>query len=236
VLSAQLLATQGYAVIYPSLPIQPGAESDIPAALAEHAVAAVDALAGEGVVDPARIGLIGHSFGGHSVASILAKRSDRFRAGVARAGMYDPVHGYGVQSFLEGVRLDGREQALSIPQTEAGQLQLNQPPWKALEPYVRNSPFFQVESINAPLLMLHGDLDRSIVDIAGADRMYSALVRAGKTTALVRYWGEGHLSASQASIRDEWARITAWFAHYLLAPAQASANATSTSPSPTVAR
>lgn len=216
VLSAQLLAAQGYAVVYPSLPVEPGTTSDIPAAFAEHAAAAVDSLAAEGVVDPARVGLIGHSFGGYTVASILTKRSDRFKAGVALAGMYDPVHGYGVRSFIDGARLDGREQALSIPYMEASQLQLEAPPWKALDAYARNSPFLQVESINAPLLMLHGDLDRSNVDIAGADRMHSALLRAGKTTALVRYWGEGHVAAARESIRDQWARITAWFGHYLL--------------------
>src|SRR5690606_17276591 len=52
--SGQLLAAQGYAVIYPSTPLEAGATSDTMATLAQHAIAAVDALAGKGVVDPKR--------------------------------------------------------------------------------------------------------------------------------------------------------------------------------------
>lgn len=66
--------------------------------------------------------------------------------------------------------------------------------------------------------MLHGDLDMGLTSLAGAERMYAALVRAGKQPVLVRYWGEGHVAQSAASIRDQWMRMTAWFDAYLRAP------------------
>ncbi len=213
--SGQLLAAEGYAVIYPSLPIKAGADSDIMQALADHAVAAVDALVAEGVVDTNRVGILGHSFGGYSTAAILAKRSDRFKAAVAHAGSYDELANYGSRAFLEGASEDGREEALTIRSIEAGQIRLKQPPWQALDAYVRNSPFFHVEKIDTPMLILHGDLDRQVVSYTGAERMYSALVRAGKKPTLVRYWGEGHIAASEGAIRDQWSRVKTWFGHYL---------------------
>jgi dipeptidyl aminopeptidase/acylaminoacyl peptidase len=213
--SGQLLAGEGYAVIYPSLPIRAGADSDVMQALADHAVAAVDALAAEGVVDANRVGIMGHSFGGYSTAAILARRSDRFKAAVAHAGSFDEIASYGARAFLEGASEDGREEPLTIRFAEAGQIRLKQPPWQALDAYVRNSPFFHVEKIDTPLLMLHGDVDRQGVWYTGAERMYSALVRAGKKPTLVRYWGEGHVAASEAAIRDQWSRVKKWFGHYL---------------------
>jgi dipeptidyl aminopeptidase/acylaminoacyl peptidase len=62
--------------------------------------------------------------------------------------------------------------------------------------------------------------------LSGAMRMYNAMVRAGKTTALVHYWGQGHVAQSASAIRDQWSRITAWFYHYLKADVQATASPT----------
>src|SRR3569833_356498 len=98
---------------------------------------------------------------------------------------------------------------------EDGQIELGQPFWKAPDAYRYNSPIFAVENIDAPLLLLHGDLDMGITGLPGAERMYNALLRAGKTTTLVRYWGQGHVAQSAPAIRDQWSRIETWFDHYL---------------------
>lgn len=212
--SGQLLASEGYVVIYPSLPIGPGATTDVMATLAEHTVAAVDALAARGVVDPGRVGVMGVSFGGYSTAAILAKRSDRFAAGIAMAGIYDWIDAYGALSQAQILTPDGRDQ---FPEevVEQGQIRLGRPFWKNLEAYTRNSPIFHVEQIDSPLMMLQGDLDSAGTSLTGALRMYNALVRAGKKPVLVRYWGEGHHAGSEWAIRDQWSRITTWFDAYL---------------------
>lgn len=215
--SGQLLAAHGYAVIYPSTPLEPGATSDAMATLAQHVIAAVDALAGKGVVDPKRVGVLGQSFGGYSTAAILAARSDRFAAGIAMAGVYGWIHSYGMPSQAQLLTPDGRDQSLEIKVVEAGQIQLQKPFWEDPEPYIRNSPIFHVEKIDAPLLMLQGDLDFGVTGLAGAMRMYNALIRAGKKPALVRYWGEGHVFHSEWAIRDQWSRILTWFDAYLTA-------------------
>ena len=45
--------------------------------------------------------------------------------------------------------------------------------------------------------------------------MFSGLYRLGKTARFVRYWGEGHVPASPANIRDMWNRIYEWLDKYL---------------------
>jgi dipeptidyl aminopeptidase/acylaminoacyl peptidase len=212
VFSGQLLAAQGYAVIYPSLPLAPGAAIDLKQALADESVAAVDALAAEGLVDPRRVGVMGQSFGGFSTAAILAARSDRFRAGVALAGIYDWAYAYGNMTPEHWLADDGRT-AFGFP--AKGQAGLEVPFWRDAAAYSRTSPIYSVDRMDAPLMILHGDLDDAFFDAA---RMYNALARAGKQPVLVRYWGEGHLALSEAAMRDQWDRIKGWFAAYLGAP------------------
>lgn len=77
-LNGALLVAAGYAVLYPDLP-----PVDAPAEnLAGRILAVADAAAGEGLVDPDRIGLWGHSFGAWAVV-LSATQSPRFRAVVA---------------------------------------------------------------------------------------------------------------------------------------------------------
>jgi dipeptidyl aminopeptidase/acylaminoacyl peptidase len=215
IFSGQLLAQQGYAVIYPSTPLGAGADTNLMATLADECIAAVDALAAKGTVDPAHVGVTGQSFGGFSTAAILSQRSDRFQAGVAMAGVYDWIHGYGLRSteamFNDDDDMDSRETSM----IESGQSRLAKPFWETPDAYMRNSPIFHVDKMDSPLLLLHGDMDLAVTGLTGAERLYNALQRAGKHPTLVHYWGEGHVAQSDWAMRDQWMRITRWFAYYL---------------------
>jgi len=82
------------------------------------------------------------------------------------------------------------------------------------EAYLRNSPFFHVDTINAPLLIIQGDLDGSSTSLAGATRFYQALVKAGKKPAFLRFWGESHIPVlPPRNATMEW--VTRWLNHYL---------------------
>lgn len=211
----QLMAAQGYAVVYPSTPLGQGSNSNLMTTLAGEVVAAIDALAAQGTIDPNRVGLKGQSFGGFSTAAILSARSDRFRAGVAMAGIYDFIGGYGVRRLETMLDDDSNMIASEIMMVESGQSQLGAPFWEATDAYIRNSPIFHVDKLDAPLLLLHGDLDMGVTGLSGAERMYNALLRAGKTATLVHYWGEGHVANDAWAIRDQFERMTAWFAYYV---------------------
>jgi dipeptidyl aminopeptidase/acylaminoacyl peptidase len=164
---------------------------------------------------------MGQSFGGFSTAAVLARRSDRFRAGIAMAGIYDWMFAYGMVSIDHMLSDSGDIYNPEIKMIEHGQIQLQRPFWEAADAYRRNSPIFDIQNIRSPLLFLHGDLDMATTGLSGAMRMYNAMVRAGKTTALVHYWGQGHVAQSASAIRDQWSRITTWFDHYLKAGTQA---------------
>jgi len=122
---------------------------------------------------------------------------------------------YGGMVFGHMLSDDGDIYNPEIKMIENGQIQLQQPFWEASYAYRRNSPIFDVEKIDSPLLFLHGDLDLAVTGLPGAMRMYNAMVRAGKTAARVHYWGQSHVAESASAIRDQWSRITAWFGHYL---------------------
>lgn len=214
-ISGQLMAAEGYVVIYASYPLKLGKESNLMADLATQAVSAVDQLAAEQIVDPKRVAIMGHSFGGYSTAAVLTQKSDRFRAGIASAGIYNPISIYGSLSLYDLLHPDGRLSNGSINGVETGQLGLIDPPWVDPESYIRNSPFFHAEKIDTPLLILQGDLDGPVTSLEGAAQFYEALIRAGKHPTFVHYWAESHVLVSAATMRNRWEMVSTWLAHYL---------------------
>ena len=209
--NAELLAGHGYAVLVPSLP--PARRGEPAAGLAQQILGVVDAVAARGLADTSRLGLWGHSFGGYA-AGVVATQTDRFRAIVASAGLFDLVSLRG--TFAPSRRV-APEDGLSINAmtgwVELGQARLGTTPWADPQTYVRNSPIFAANRIRTPLLLLQGDKD--VAPLAQAEEMFSSLYRQNKDAVLVTYWGEGHVVTSPANVRDLYARIFAWFDEHL---------------------
>jgi len=216
VYSAQLMAAQGYAVLFVSTPTS-GDPATVMAELADETIAGIDAAASERLIDPTRVGLIGHSFGGYGVAAVLSQRSDRFRAGVAMDGEFDFAYAWGSKMISRTLSSEAPDNfnMETIGFVENGQPALHAPVWAALDAYVRSSPFYSAKSIDAPLLITAGDINLGTTSLAQSERMYAALRREGKSPVLVRYWGEGHVQEGEGAMRDQWARISGWFGHYL---------------------
>lgn len=206
-------------MIYPSTPLGDAAHTDVAKTLTDEALAAVDAASAAGWVDPARVGIIGHSFGAFSVAAVLTQRSDRFRAGIAMSGPYDFSAGWGARA-QEDLFTDTDSYAFlgeTLGYVENGQIGLGGPPWADQAAYVRASPFFSASAITTPLLLTAGDLDLGSTSLQQSERLYAALLRAGRPAVLVRYWGEGHVQSDPLAVRDQWTRFRLWFARYLMA-------------------
>jgi len=103
--------------------------------------------------------------------------------------------------------------------------------------YLNNSPVFLARQIEAPVMLVHSDMDAS--SMSQFDEMYGALLRAGKDARYVRYWGEGHGPQSPANIHDLWTRFDAFLAETGVAPtaeerARLADNAPSTPPTAAV--
>jgi dipeptidyl aminopeptidase/acylaminoacyl peptidase len=205
----QLLATRGFAVLGVDAPVRFGTVSRD---LLKDVMPGVDEVIKMGISDPARLGIIGHNFGGYLTLALIT-RSTRFRAAVACAGIADWVscHGH--------MNQDGS--AFGVAYCEQGQPGLGGPPWVFPQRYIDNSPVFLLDRVRTPLLLVHGALDRT-VSPSQSEEMFVGLRRLGREVTYVRYNGEGHVPAhwSAANQADYINRVLEWFQRHLAPPSR----------------
>ena len=205
-----VIAGAGYAVLIVSLPLAPG-ERRPAAGIADRILVAVDAAGDLGLVDPDRVALIGHSFGGYGVLSAVTQ-SDRFRAVIASNGYPDLSLSLQLPPFFRVAPEEGVPVGQMIGWGETGQASIGD---FAAEPgaYVEASPLYQAEAIRTPALLIESDLDNQRMST-----LFSALYRRNREAGLLTYFGEGHTYASPGNLRDLHARILDWLARYLGPP------------------
>lgn len=200
--NAQILAGGGYAALVPALPYLAGQEPM--AGLADQILAPVDAAARLGLVDGDRVAAWGHSYGGYAVVA-AATQTTRFKAVIASAPTVNLTQAYGRLGPYNAVLPEaGLPIAASSGWLENGQARMGKPPWKDPALYVRNSPSTYFDRITTPMLILQGDLDKSIDQ---PQALFAALYRQRKDAIFVTYRGEGHVIYSPGNVRDQYARI-----------------------------
>ncbi len=188
--------SQGYALVYPDIPIIGENYNDTYiASLVDAMYAAIRAVDGLGVVDVDRIGHGGHSYGAFATANIIAN-APFFRAGIAGDGAYN-------RSLTpDGFQAERR----SI--------------WEAPSTYIEMSPFFKADQIDTPLLMYHGGDDNNTGTFPiQSRRLISALTILGKNAVLYEYPYESHTPRAMENKMDMWARFIDWFDTYVKDPA-----------------
>ena len=180
--------TQGYALIYPDIPIIGENYNDSYIAhLVDAMYGAIRAVDGLGVIDIDRIGHGGHSYGAFATANILAN-SPYFKAGIAGDGAYN-------RSL-----------------TPAGFQAERRSIWEAPNTYIEMSPFFKADQMNTPLLMYHGGDDNNTGTFpVQSERMIQALTTLGKPAVLYVYPYESHTPRAIENKLDMWARFIGWF-------------------------
>ena len=166
---------------------------------------AVQLVVERGLVDPDRVGLIGHSWGGYQ-ATFLPTRTDLFAASVAGAPLTDFV------SFMGQIHWNPGRAELS--HWETGQARMEVPFWEDPEAHRLASPIHQVHEMETPLLMAFGSED-GVVDWDQGTEFYNFARRAGKQMVLLVYEGEDHGFRTEANQLDYHRRILEWFGHYL---------------------
>ncbi|MDR5795083.1 prolyl oligopeptidase family serine peptidase [Caballeronia sp. LZ008] len=208
--NAHLFAAQGYVVLDPDLPFDENTDGDLIDAVATGAGRALDAAERAGIIDRDCVHVFGQSAGGWAVMALLAK-TRHFCSGISLAGVSDLIALHG--QLDPRWRYESRHQAeFHFADMCEDFFHLSRPPWQDPASYMRNSPILFADKIEAPLLLMHGDLD--YVSIAQSEAMFVALSRQGKPVEFVRYWGEDHVYASPANIRDAFGRIVAWTQHH----------------------
>ena len=149
-------------------------------------------------VNEKKIGCIGASYGGF-MTQYLQTRTDIFAAAISHAGISalssywgEGYWGYGYCSVAN-----------------AGTY-----PWNAPEFFTKQSPLFNADKINTPLVLLHGNADTN-VPIGESIQMFAALKILGKTVEFVQVDGENHGIVGYQK-RIGWQNtIYAWFAKWL---------------------
>jgi len=203
-LNLQMLATRGYAVLLPDAPQHLGTPM---LDLAKTILPGVDKVISMGIADPDRLGVMGHSYGGYSVLSLIVQ-TGRFKAALEADGMGDLISAYGE------MQRDGT--AFQVSNTEQDQGMMGGTPWQFRERYIENSPLFYFDRVGTPLLIVHGSEDRAVAPFLG-DQVFVALRRLGKDVEYAKYEGEDHspLSWSYPNQTDFCNRMIGWFGRHL---------------------
>jgi dipeptidyl aminopeptidase/acylaminoacyl peptidase len=155
------------------------------------AEAHIKALVSEGIADPARVAVAGHSYGAFMTANLLA-HTDLFAAGIARSGAYNrTLTPFGFQSERRSF-------------------------WEVPDVYDQVSPFRYADQITAPLLIVHGEQDSNSGTFpVQSERLYQAMQGTGGTARLVILPFESHGYLARESVLHVLAEQFAWLDRWM---------------------
>lgn len=177
---AQFLAARGYAVLQPQYR---GSAGFGDAWLNENGyrnwrtsigdiTSSARWLSSQGIADPGKLAIVGWSYGGYAALQSAATEPSLYKAAVAIAPVTD----------LAQLKLDSR----NFTNSRLRDRQIGSGPHVA-----EGSPIKNVAAIQAPVLLVHGDMDAN-VRYAHSQRMDSALRAAGKSSELLSLKGLDH--------------------------------------------
>lgn len=128
----------------------------------------VDHLIAKGIVDPARMAVMGWSYGGYMTSWVISQ-TNRFKSAIVGAGITNLWSMWGTNDIPS-----------VLDDYFAGS------PWDQPELYRQRSGLFHAKQVKTPTLFLHGEADLR-VPIGQAYEYYHALKQLGVTTKMVAY-------------------------------------------------
>jgi dipeptidyl aminopeptidase/acylaminoacyl peptidase len=199
----QILAAHGYAVVAANPRGSSGRGRDFSRAIFadwgnkdfQDVMAAVDEAIEMGVADPDRLGVGGWSYGG-ILTNYVITQTGRFKAAISGASEVNYTANYGHDHY-QRVWVD-----------ELGF------PWENTDLWIELSPFFNVDKVTTPTLVMGGQLDWN-VPLQNSEQLYQALRKLGVATQLVIYPGQGHGIRQPSYQVDRYERYLAWYDKYV---------------------
>lgn len=159
-------------------------------------LAGVDEAERVAPVDDKRLGVYGHSYGGFMTMWTVA-HSQRFKAGVAGAGIANWISYYGQNGIDQWMIPYFGASAYDDPAI-----------------YTNLSPLTAIKQAKTPTLIYVGERDVECPPAQSVE-FWHALRAMNVPTSLVIYAGEGHSIRKPENIHDRETRILAWFGKYL---------------------
>ena len=195
--------SNGYVMLRPDIVYTTG----YPGEAAEKCVIpAVNTVVAQGYIDPKRIGIQGHSWGGYQITHLIT-RTNLFAAVQAGASVSNMISAYG------GIRWGtGMSRAFQYERTQS---RIGAPPWDAPLQFIENSPIFWVKKIQTPYLTIHNDEDDAVPWYQGIE-FITALRRLGKEGYMFNYNGERHGLRNRDNMKHWTVHMDEFFDHYLL--------------------
>ncbi len=163
----------------------------------------VDYLISKGMVDPDKVATLGWSNGSILSISLITTYPARYKAASVGAGDVEWISDWGNVDFGD-----------SFDSYYFGKSPMEDP-----QLYIKKSPFFKMDKVQAPVLIFHGSADRNVPP-AQSWSFFRALQYYGKTVKFVVFPGEPHgpqkLTHQIRKVEDE----VAWFDKYFFKTAK----------------
>jgi len=161
------------------------------------ALAGIDALVHQGVVDADRLGVMGWSYGGYLTAFAITQTT-RFRAASVGAGITDLI------SYVGTADIPG-----FVGSYFGGEF------WDAPELWHDRSAVLNVKAVTTPTLIQHGENDLR-VPISQGYELYTALKRRNVPVTMVVYPRQGHVIDEPKLQLDVMRRNLEWFRRWVM--------------------
>jgi dipeptidyl aminopeptidase/acylaminoacyl peptidase len=194
--------SNGYVVLLPDVRYRIGHPG---ASAVNCLLPAVDAALSSGYVDPARVGIAGHSWAAYQINYLITK-SHRFRAAEAGAAVDDMISAYSGIRLESGIVREG--------QYEHGQSRIGATPWDRPDLFMENSGLFGIKNITTPYLTIHNELDGAVPQFQGIE-FITAMRRLGKLAYMFSFDGEDHNLKGREQQKYWTVHLDEWFDHWL---------------------
>ena len=151
-------------------------------------------------IDPARLGVLGGSYGGF-LTSWTVGHTSRFKAACSERAVNNPYTLFGTSDIGH-----------TFSEAESGYL-----PWENLQWYIDHAPLTYAKDITTPLLIMHAEDDLRC-PIEQAEQLFIALKKQRKDVMFVRFPDENHEMSRSGKPRHRLERfrlILEWFTRYL---------------------
>jgi dipeptidyl aminopeptidase/acylaminoacyl peptidase len=194
--------SNGYIVFNPDIIYDDGYPGE---SCFKSVMSGVAALIAQGYIDEKAIGAQGHSWGGYQDA-YLATRTNLFAAIESGAPVVNMFSAYGGIRWGSGLNRSF--------QYEHQQSRIGASIWEAPLRYIENSPLFDMDKVQTPILIMANDNDGHVPWYQGIE-FFVALKRLQKPAWLLNYMGEPHWPLKMANKIDFQKRMFQFFEHYL---------------------